>query len=110
MRAVLKSVALIVAVLAMTLRAALLDGWMPSVDASALLMLCSGMNAMEMPPQKQHHDQHHLTTFCFCVVAAQLAAPGDDASALLSEPASVTIAFDAAHDASFLARSYAPNT
>ena len=109
MRAVLKSVALTVAVLAMMLRAALPDGWMPSADASAPLMLCPGMNAMEMPHDKRHHDQGHPSTFCLCAATAQLAAPGDDAHALLNEPASITIAFDAAHDAPFLARAYAPN-
>ncbi|HEX4859862.1 MAG TPA: hypothetical protein VFV07_01410 [Rhizomicrobium sp.] len=109
MRAALKSAALIVAVLAMTLRAAMPDGWMPSADASAPIMLCPGMNAMPMPLQKQHHDQGHPSTYCVCAAVAQLAAPGDDTHALLSEPASVTIAFDAAHDAPFLARAYAPN-
>jgi hypothetical protein len=109
MRTALKSAALTIAVLAMMLRAAMPDGWMPSADASAPLMLCPGMNAMPMPLQKQHHDQGHPSTYCVCAAAAQLAAPTDDAHPLLCEPASITIAFTAAHVSPFVARDYTPN-
>lgn len=109
MRTALKSAALAIAVLAMMLRAAMPDGWMPSADASAPLMLCPGMNAMPMPLQKQHRDQGHPSTFCVCAAAAQLAAPEDDARPLLSEPASITIVFAVAHVSPFVARDYTPN-
>jgi hypothetical protein len=109
MRTALKSAALTIAVLAMMLRAALPDGWMPSADASAPLMLCPGMNAMPMPLQKQHHDQGHPSTFCVCAAVAQLAAPTDDARPRLCEPASIAIAFTATHDAPFVVRHHTPN-
>jgi hypothetical protein len=121
MRTALKSAALCIAILAMTLRAALPDGWMPSTQAEAApIMLCPGMNDMtampamagmerNTPPQKQHHDQNHPSTFCLCAAIAQLGAPVDNVHALISAPASIEIAFDVAHDTPFLARSYAPN-
>jgi hypothetical protein len=109
MRTALKSAALAIAVLAMMLRAAMPDGWMPSADASAPLMLCPGMNAMPMPLQKQHHDQGHPSTFCVCAAVAQLAAPADDARPLLCAPASIAIVFATTHDAPFVVRHYAPN-
>jgi len=73
MRAVLKSAALGFALLALLLRAALPDGWMPASAASAPLMPCPGMMAMPMTPAPHSgaplHKHGSHTTICIFAAA-----------------------------------------
>jgi hypothetical protein len=116
MRTALKSVALIVAVAAMMLRASMPDGWMPSADASAPLMLCPGMTpmaampGMESPKHAPSHDQDHGGGMaCPFAAAAQLAAPSDPVPAPLPIAVAHFEAFEASHDASPRAPHWQPN-
>ena len=118
MRAVLKSAALTVAVLAMMLRAALPDGWMPNADASAPIMLCPGMTQMAGMPGMDHpkpaqtpsHDQDHGGGMvCPFAAAAQLASPSDPVPAPLPIAFATFATFHAAHDAPLYEPAWQPN-
>ena len=90
MRGVRKAAALTIAVLAMALRVALPDGWMPATDLSSPLMLCPGMNdiarmpampGMDHAPQKPSPGKDHGGVVCPFAAAAHSASPARSAPA-----------------------------
>jgi hypothetical protein len=117
MRGVLKSAALTIAVLAMMLRAALPDGWMPSAQASAPLMLCPGMNDMSAMAGMDHrnpapappHDQDHGGMVCAFSAIAHFAAPTDPTAVLAQAAVWTFVSFVATHDAPLRAVIWQPN-
>ena len=116
MRTVLKSAAFGIAILAMMLRAALPQGWMPSSQGAAPLMLCPGMTEMaampamshEAPPQKPDH-RHDGAAQCIFAAAAHPASPASAPPALLAAQAVTHIDFLSAHETPERARAYRPN-
>ncbi|MBV8978890.1 MAG: hypothetical protein JO261_05485 [Alphaproteobacteria bacterium] len=109
----LKSAALSVALLALLLRAAVPEGWMPAKAASAPLMPCPGIMTMPMTPS--HHGaplrkQDGHTTICIFAatahfgsvpVPAPLAAPAGAVERIAPLPSAVV----------FVSKSlYRPNT
>ncbi len=113
MRAVLKSAAFNVALLAMLLRAVLPQGWMPNpqstAEHAAAIMLCPGMTMPSAPAQKPGHD-HAKITFCACAAAAPLSTSMACAAAISPAPLAGTLAFAATHDVATLATIYRPNS
>ena len=133
MRTVLRSAALQVVVLAMVLRALVPEGWMPNAEAGAYdaaLMPCPGaMHDMAQMPGMggMHHDMasmpgmHHETpppprktghaksTYCACATVAQTGTPAPDVATQLPAPASIRVAYAAAHSAPQSVSPYRPN-
>jgi len=94
MHSLLRTVALVLALFAMLLRAAVPEGWMPGTDTGAPLMICTGvadMRGMPLHGISMHHGtpQRH-TRPCFAAVAQPATSP---AQAII--PAFITARYDA---------------
>jgi hypothetical protein len=113
MRTVLKSAAFSLAILAMMLRAAVPQGWMPTSQGAAALMPCPGVTQMahmphQTPPRKPDH-RHDNGAPCIFAAAAHLASPAGALPAILTTPAFTSIDFATTRETLFLAPAYRAN-
>lgn len=113
MRAVLKSAALHLALVAMLLRALLPAGWMPSAPSehrAASIMLCPGMDHMAMPAAPdQPKSDHAKSTYCACAAVAQISLASPHVAVGAPVQLAHVVRFTAAAIPVVAASSYRPN-